>query len=638
MYEESGAPRFLQDILPSASILSIMSSGGLPANEDDGMLHMIQEYNEDMTWTPLPSKSEVSGRLAGDKGGPSKEKIGVLRARSEYLDQVDEKFADAQDEDTVCKIHSSVSSGNHEMLHDFSSVHERVVAESHDEDSLTLKLKIDLYSVIEEMVDSIIEKAGEAMQSLEDEEGSEELRIRMRDEVQKPSMTEVSQDLPAQLISRVSTDPQASDTMYDILEVQSDEDSDEQQDAAQLSPVLESPVMQYLRDGRARDARYSSKGRETLESASEKLDGARTNADMRTLKEPFDSLRPTTGGDPPINRTRSRDGHVGLSRPTTGSESRHSGSMHASRPTTSGPLTLSRPNTSGGFLTPVMAMLARSTEDNISAYSLHAASTPTSPYPLHPASGLAPLDISRPTTVGSVPRTPGGNVMMNPQGFQSLPSFKSPSGTPSQSRAGSRQQSRLLSRSSSGRPLSTDHSSKPADRRSRASTGHLLLSEDDFMSSTHPSQDDPALGDLYDSEDEDDAYKQSQDADIMVLDDFGNASTQGRVLQGSTRKPTTPDPNALYSPTKPGRKPTTPDPNALYSPTCLKEQQQQQQTQKQKPVARLTFEETSDKKLSPALVGRGESIQRPHFPFFCFPVLKTVNFDKFNYHMNSHSI
>jgi hypothetical protein len=54
-------------------------------------------------------------------------------------------------------------------------------------------------------------------------------------------------------------------------------------------------------------------------------------------------------------------------------------------------------------------------------------------------------------------------------------------------------------------------------------------------------------------------------------------------------------------------------------------------------VARLTFEETSDKKLSPALVGRGESIQRPHFPFSCFPVLKTVNFDKFNYRMNSHS-
>ena len=65
------------------------------------MLHMIQEYNEDMTWTPLPLKSEVSGRLAGDKGGPSKDKIGVLRARSEYLDQVDEKLADAQDEDTV---------------------------------------------------------------------------------------------------------------------------------------------------------------------------------------------------------------------------------------------------------------------------------------------------------------------------------------------------------------------------------------------------------------------------------------------------------------------------------------------------------------------------------------------------------
>jgi hypothetical protein len=139
------------------------------------------------------------------------------------------------------------------------------------------------------------------------------------------------------------------------------------------------------------------------------------------------------------------------------------------------------------------------------------------------------------------------------------------------------------------------------------------------MSSTHPSQDDPALRDLYDSEDEDDEYKkQSKDADVMVFDDFGIVSTQGRVLQGSTRKPTTPDPNALYSPTKPGRKPTTPDPNALYSPTCLKEQQQQQQTQKQKLVARLTFEETSDKKLSPALVGRGESVKR-HFPF-CFPV------------------
>ena len=84
-----------------------------------------------------------------------------MRTRSEFLDQVHEKFADAEDEDTVRKIRSSVSSGNHEMLHDFFSTHDHVVTESHDEDSLTLKLKIDLYSVIEEMVDSIFEKAGE---------------------------------------------------------------------------------------------------------------------------------------------------------------------------------------------------------------------------------------------------------------------------------------------------------------------------------------------------------------------------------------------------------------------------------------------------------------------------------------------
>ena len=170
--------------------------------------------------------------------------------------------------------------------------------------------------------------------------------------------------------------------------------------------------------------------------------------------------------------------------------------MHASIPTTSGPLTLSRPNTSGGFLTPVMTMLTRSTVNH--------------------------------------------------------------------------HQTRLLNRSSSGLPLSTDHSSMPADRRGHASTGHLLLSEDDFMRSTHPSQDDPFLGNLQDSEDEDDADKQGQDTDITVISDFGNVSTQGRVLQVSTRKSTTPDPNALYSPTKPGRNPTTPDPNAMYSPTCLK--------------------------------------------------------------------
>ena len=67
-------------------------------------------------------------------------------------------------------------------------------------------------------------------------------------------------------------------------------------------------------------------------------------------------------------------------------------------------------------------------------------------------------------------------------------------------RSGSRQQSRAQSRGSVSRPESREVVLLKAERRSRASTSHLVSTEDEFVM---PAQFDPALNDLYASDDED---------------------------------------------------------------------------------------------------------------------------------------
>ena len=235
--------------------------------------------------------------------------------------------------------------------------------------------------------------------------------------------------------------------------------------------------------------------------------------------------------------------------------------------------------------------------------------------------------------------------MMNPQGMQSTPSFKSPAVTPSQSRAGSRQQSRAQSRGSGSRPQSRDIAKiDVGHRRSRASTSHLVSTQDEFMvpSSWSHADIDPALNDMYASDDEDDEVERismSQTGVAQYTDTMPHHTQYNETMMHETkmlgkdqdqgaaqmltdigllkRKAGTPDPNALYSPDAMAMDLGTPDakdPNAIHAsdpnvihsspdPDTIYSSPPRQQQQQQHHLS--LAERSGEKKLSSNRVGRG---------------------------------
>ena len=213
------------------------------------------------------------------------------------------------------------------------------------------------------------------------------------------------------------------------------------------------------------DGRDPSGVSNALKYAAAKLDDTRLEQESRREMVEASSLsrnnagevRPMSKGD--HERPKSK-GSVRLSRPATSGGSALSAGPSASRPTTgsgsnlasaspAGTKMVSRPGTSGGIGVSsrpnTTSGLGIPRTDNTSLGVVGLGSRPgtsgghgqgsrpgTSGGQGPLSAGL--LDLSRPTTVGSVPRTPGGNVMMIPQDMHSIPAFKSPSVTPSQSR------------------------------------------------------------------------------------------------------------------------------------------------------------------------------------------------------------
>ena len=216
-----------------------------------------------------------------------------------------------------------------------------------------------------------------------------------------------------------------------------------------------------------RDGRAPSGVSSALKHAAAKLDDTQYESETASESEGGASLlryvdvvdqdRPMSKGDHDQQKSK---GSVRVSRPATSGGSVLSANA-ASRPTTGsgsglaggsplGAKTLSRPGTSGivgvGSRPSTNSGLGIVRSDNTSfgrvglsgsrpgtSGGLGLGSRPGTSGGLGQL-GVGLLDLSRPTTVGSVPRTPGGNVMMNPQGVQSIPTFKSPAVTPSQSR------------------------------------------------------------------------------------------------------------------------------------------------------------------------------------------------------------
>lgn len=85
----------------------------------------------------------------------------------------------------------------------------------------------------------------------------------------------------------------------------------------------------------------------------------------------------------------------------------------------------------------------------------------------------------------SLPRTPGGTVIMNPVSWHGIPSFKSPGATPvhstGHSRAQSRGHSRGHSRGTGALSAGGGGGDDDPSRRSRAKTSHLMATEDEFV-------------------------------------------------------------------------------------------------------------------------------------------------------------
>ena len=196
---------------------------------------------------------------------------------------------------------------------------------------------------------------------------------------------------------------------------------------------------------------------------------------------------------------------------------------------------------------------------------------------------------------------------MNPQGWQSIPSFKSPAMTPSQSRSGSRQQSRKQSRQMSRAPSLGSHAEssnvhfKMDDRRSRASTSHLITSDNEFFLPTGHSED-PTLQDLYDSDDDD----REQYSDALPSRPITSISLE-RNYSGAFDDEDDKAEILLFDDTsldtKPTHKPGTPDPNALITATTKRNLEQQQMNAfsqiRSDPIA------SQEKKLVSSPSGRG---------------------------------
>lgn len=255
--------------------------------------------------------------------------------------------------------------------------------------------------------------------------------------------------------------------------------ADEEAEVLQLSPVIETPPEFGAAFLGANEVRV----RAQLQDAADRLD-EHANEGCHSSKG-LQISRPTTGASDQAHHSLLRQaGASGTSRPSTGMASitsHHSGEqlrvsrpttgsgsvrrsrpatskakdMQYSRPSTSGgPVQLSRPGTSGSgfaFAPGSHAMANRiRTPDGFGPRSRSAASGMTvtttalisqlsmmeqcACLDIEQSFGAQGLDISRPGTQGSIPRTPGGNVMFKTQGLQEDPLFKTPSGTPSQSR------------------------------------------------------------------------------------------------------------------------------------------------------------------------------------------------------------
>ena len=228
-----------------------------------------------------------------------------------------------------------------------------------------------------------------------------------------------------------------------------------------MSPST-SPLMgKAWRDGRAPSGVSSA-----LKHAAAKLDDTQYESDTASESAGGESLlrynvvgedqpmskgdndQPKSKGSVRVSRPATSGGSVlsaaASSRPTTGSGSGLAsgsplGAKTLSRPGTSSVVGVgSRPNTNSGL------GIARADMTSFGGVGLSGSRPDTSGglgLGSRPGTsgglgqlGVGLLDLSRPTTVGSVPRTPGGNVIMNPQGVNNIPTFKSPAGTPSQSR------------------------------------------------------------------------------------------------------------------------------------------------------------------------------------------------------------
>jgi len=350
----------------------------------------------------------------------------------------------------------------------------------------TMSAATDFEGLITEMVDTMLQEARtqievlvEGIASPEEEETSE-----AEDRSHLADMAKVEFPNDGREIAIGDTDRARDGNVG-----QSDERfyANEEAEVLQLSPVLETPpepqvepedlsiVIAQLQDVAERldehakdDGIDSSKGLEVARPPT----GASSDHQTRSHLRATSTSRPGTGfasnhsGEQPgFSRPTTGSGSIRRSRPATSKAK----DVQFSRPSTSGALHISRPGTSGSGLAPprgrVMAMdgdddsgsqahvMRLGTPDGFGPRSKSAASSgigmtvscppfgkwcvwhiAMAPFGNNKASSAQGLDLSRPGTQGSIPRTPGGNVLMKTQGLQNDPFFKSPAGTPSQSR------------------------------------------------------------------------------------------------------------------------------------------------------------------------------------------------------------
>ena len=505
---EDPSPPSSSDLTPSIQPLSTQN--------DDGSLRIIQEHTEEQE-LPLQGANAANLKvqipdldpvlMRGADTGIQKEAcpdttdgsdghVGLLSdtVPDEDLLVVAENFVDDILRRVKAEMHADTCIQSEAFKDETSAYGAQVDLPSRTGSSA----EVDLAEVAEEFVDNIISRVKEEIQAIG--KGC----MWMTPSISRVNSHEIAENESAPRDSRSGDSDEAHrDQLLPETDFMSFDDDDALSvrvagaDVLQLSPVIETPrsastgkdlayLLTHATPQPKVESRQIQPPRTPVSAALAEVVGQlQEHASFQPIacewlpqpnaQQGHRTSQPTFGGDKTGPRTPDEKSYA--SRPTTGS-GRGAGLRSLTPLTPVGPAVVgkglgSRPETTG---TPQLNSLM-----------------PPSP---------AGLGISRPVTQGSVPRTPGTPVMMNPQGLTDIPSFKTV--TPSQSRGGSRQQSRQTSRmpSHESRLTNSPQPSGTPKIDMRRSSSHLFTTEEEFLAPARHQL--PAASDFYASDSDDD--------------------------------------------------------------------------------------------------------------------------------------